>query len=105
MQYKTIVLELIQQRPEWHEALRGTRTLLATMERYAQMLKESHMRWQETLTHARPGSHPNQIASEALELALQEITDSLPHEPPPIETNAPSPESPPSDLPHPTSRD
>lgn len=102
MQYKTIVLELIQQRPEWHEALRSSRTLLATMEHSAQMLKASHTRWQETLAKSQPESHPNQIASKALELALEEITASLPRESPPIEIST---EHSPLDLLHPTSPD
>ena len=80
MQYKTIVLELLQQRTELHEQLRRERKLLSTMEFYANELKESHDAWKEMLTQSRPGSDLCQINSEALELALRELEDRLPSE-------------------------
>ena len=73
MQYKTIVLELLKERTELHEQLRLTRRLLPTMETCARELKASHEIWKETLARANPGSDPIQIASEALELALNEL--------------------------------
>ena len=82
MQYKTIVLELLQQRPEMHEQLRKDRKLLPTLEIYARELKTSHEAWKEILSQARPGSDPSQIASEALEMALKELEDRLPSESP-----------------------
>ena len=78
MQYKTIVLELLRERTELHEQLRLTRRLLPTMETCALELKASHETWKETLAEARPDSDPSQIASEALELAIQELEDRLP---------------------------
>ncbi len=78
MQYKTIVLELLQQRPEMHEQLRKDRKLLTTMESYARDLKSSHEAWKETLGQERPGSDQSQIASEALEMALKDLEDRLP---------------------------
>ena len=78
MQYKTIILELLQQRPEIHDHLRKNRMLLQTLEFYAKELKTSHEAWKETLDQARPGSDPTQIASEALEMALKELEDRLP---------------------------
>ena len=78
MQYKTIVLELLKQRTELHEQLRLTRRLLPTMETCAKELKASHEAWKETLSQARPDSEPSQIASEALELALNELENRLP---------------------------
>lgn len=78
MQYKTIVLELLQQRPEIHEQLRMNRRLLPTVELYARELKASHETWKETLGQERPGSEPSQIASEAMEMALKELEDRLP---------------------------
>ncbi len=78
MQYKTIILELLQQRPEMHEQLRKERKLLTTLEFYARELKESHEAWKETLCQQRPSSDQSQIASEALELALKELEDRLP---------------------------
>ncbi len=85
MQYKTIVLELLKQQTELHERLRSQRQLLTTLETYALELKASHEAWKETLSQAKPGSDPSQIASEALEMAIQELRDRLPCEAPPDE--------------------
>jgi hypothetical protein len=82
MQYKTIILELLKQRPQMYEQLRKERKLLATMERFAKELKASHLAWKELLSPLRPGSDESQIASEALEMALKEIQDHLPSESP-----------------------
>lgn len=78
MQYKTIILELLRQRPEMHEQLRKSRKLLPAMEFYAKELKTSHEAWKETLSEAKPGNDRSQIASEALEMALKEMGDRLP---------------------------
>ena len=82
MQYKTIILELLQQRPEMHERLRQERILMATMERYARDLRTRHLEWKELLLERQPDSEPSQIASEALEMALKELEDHLPPESP-----------------------
>jgi hypothetical protein len=78
MQYKTIVHELLLARTELHEQLRLTRRLKPTLETCARELKASHEAWKDQLSQARPGSDPSQIASEALEMALQELEDRLP---------------------------
>ncbi len=78
MQYMTIIHELLQQQPRTHEQLRKSRKLLATVERYAKELKASHEAWKKMLEPLRPGSHPVQIASEALEIALKETEHHLP---------------------------
>jgi uncharacterized protein YhaN len=78
MQYKTIVLELLKERTELHEQLRQTRRLLPTLETCSRELKASHETWKETLEQGNPGSAPNQIASEALEMAIKELEDRLP---------------------------
>ena len=83
MQYKTIILELLQQRPKMHERLRKNRELLSALELYAHELKTSHETWKELLSGLRPGSDQSQIASEALEMALKELEDRLPFAPPP----------------------
>ncbi len=80
MQYKTIVLELLRQRPKMHEQLRQQRMLLSAVELYAKELKSSHQTWKVTLSHQRPGSDPIQTASEAMEMALSEMEDRLPTE-------------------------
>ena len=54
MQYKTIVFELLQQRPEMHEQLRKDRKLLPALEFYAKGLKASHEAQKILLAQARP---------------------------------------------------
>ena len=44
MQYKTIVLELLQQRTEMHDQLRRERKLLPAMEQFARELKTATRR-------------------------------------------------------------
>ena len=85
MQYKTMVLELLQQRPQIHDRLKASRTLLPTMERLAEGLKSSHDEWKNHLQQANPGSSPDQIASEAMELALKELESVLSSVSPPDE--------------------
>ncbi len=80
MQYKTLIHELLQQRPQMHDQLRKDRKLLPAMELYARELKRNHEAWKELLSQLRPGSDPSQIASEALEIALKELEDRLPSE-------------------------
>jgi len=88
MKYKTIILELLQQRTQLHEQLRKTRRLLPTLELYARELRESHLAWKTSLSEANPGSDPSQIASEAMEMALKELEDRLPPASPQDETEA-----------------
>ena len=83
MQYKKIVLELLQQRTEMHDQLRKERKLLPAMEQFARELKTSHLAWKEQLSGLRPGSDPSQIASEAMEMAVKELEDRLPPVSPP----------------------
>jgi hypothetical protein len=77
MQYKTIIHELLQQRPQMCAELRKSRQLLPTLERYAKELKTSHEAWKQMLVQMRPGSDATQIAGEALEMALKEMEDHL----------------------------
>lgn len=77
MQYKTIVLELLQQMPGTYQQLRKEQMLLPTLQRFAGKLKNLHEAWKELLTQSRPGSDPSQIASEALEFALKEVEELL----------------------------
>ena len=78
-QYKTIVLELLQEQyPALHEQLRRERMLLPALNGYAASLKRHHDTWMERLSQKRPDSDPVQIASEAMELALLDLRDDLP---------------------------
>ena len=85
MLYKTIVLRLLEERPQIHAQLRQNRQLLPTLERLARELKTSHEACKEQLSQAKPGSDASQVASAALEMALKELEDSLPTESPPDE--------------------
>jgi hypothetical protein len=80
MHYKTIIMELLEQRPRMREELRQSRKLLPTLEFYASELKDSHEDWKDRLLQAKPESDPSQIASEAMELALKDLQDHLPSE-------------------------
>ena len=76
--YKTIALELICQLPDLYEELRSTKRLLPAMDAYALELREAHRYWKEQLARAHPGGDPSRTASEALELAIEELRDRLP---------------------------
>jgi hypothetical protein len=82
MLYKTIILELIQDRPELYERLRSTKRLLPALDAYATDLKTSHETWKGMIGRQRPDSDPARIASEALELAIEELRGRLPSESP-----------------------
>ncbi len=90
MQYKTILLALLQERQELHERLRQERRLLPALNLYANELRTCHLAWKERLAAARPASADSQIASEALELALQELEERLPAASPTEECPRPS---------------
>jgi hypothetical protein len=90
MRYKTIIHELLQDRyPALHERLRRERTLLATLDRLAIELKDAHSAWMNQLRRANPDRDYGQIASEALELATEDLQRRLPSESPPDETDGP----------------
>jgi len=79
LQYKTIILEFLEQHPEVLSELRRKRMLLPALNVYASQLKARQEAWIEQLSRTRPESDPSQIASQALEIALKEILeDSLP---------------------------
>jgi hypothetical protein len=80
MHYKTMVLDLLEDRPRLRERLQKERKLLLTVESVADSLKKRHEVWMRQLERSQPPSHPSQIASEALELALAELSDNLPPE-------------------------
>jgi hypothetical protein len=86
MLYKTICLQMIQDRPQLYEQLLHKRILLATLERYALQLRTRHLMWKGLLSQAQPDISESQIASEALELALQELESDLPSASPQDET-------------------
>lgn len=81
MLYKTIVLELLQERQEYYEQLRSSKRLLPAMDAYAASLKASHEAWTDRLDLMRPAASAAQTSSEALELAIEELKAGLPSGP------------------------
>ena len=63
MQYKTIILELLESHPKLHKYLRLSRKLLLELDRYATDLRVEHLRWQGL----------GLDSSQALELAVEEL--------------------------------
>jgi hypothetical protein len=88
MHYKTIILELLQQRPALHRQLRASRTLLPTLNRYATALKARHDALTHQLAQEKPESSPDQLSGAALEIAVQELRNGLPAESPPSDAEA-----------------
>jgi len=78
MQYKTIVLELLQEQAGLYDQLRSSKRLLPAMDAYATELKTIHDGWKERIGREEPGRDPRQITAEALELAIEELRDRLP---------------------------
>ncbi len=90
MHYKTIVLELLQEQyPILHELLRREQTLEISLDEYASELKTAHLAWIEALHRANPETGARQVASEAMELAIEHLQGCLPCELPPDETEKP----------------
>lgn len=83
MHYKTMILAILEDRPQMHERLRRERTLLSTMGRYARELRASHEAWKGRLAQERTADQASLIAGEALEMALAELLTRLPPESPP----------------------
>jgi hypothetical protein len=80
MQYKTIVLSLLEQRPVLYDRHRRLRTLLEVLDRYSLELKSRHEGWKDRLRQTRPDSDESQLTAEALEIALKELEERLPTE-------------------------
>ena len=55
MLYKTICLQMIQDRPEMYDRLISNRTLLPTLERFARQAESSHQAWKERLLRGEAG--------------------------------------------------
>jgi hypothetical protein len=78
MQYKTIILSLLEQRPALYGQLCRQRTLLAALECHSLELKTRHEGWKDRLRRAKPDSDESQVSAEALEIALKELEELLP---------------------------
>ena len=82
MQYKTIVMELIEQRPHLHEKLKRERKLLSTMERVARELKASREEIRRDLASEQPHMEASLISSQAMAMAISELEARMPPERP-----------------------
>jgi hypothetical protein len=79
MNYKTVVLELLEQDQDRYERLRQRR-LLATLNALAEELRSRHHHWMDALRPTRRDSDPAQLSTEAMELALSDLRERLRHE-------------------------
>lgn len=77
MPYKTTILELLQRQPKLHEKLRQERMLLPALDSCALALKTRHEALKEQLSREKPDLDPSQIASAAMEIAVQEMEGRL----------------------------
>ncbi len=73
MLYKTMLLEMIQQRPTLYDQLLSQRKLREALDSYAAELSHRHAAWEEVIRSTPLAASPSQIASAALELALQDL--------------------------------
>jgi hypothetical protein len=78
MNYKTIVLKLLLERPRACRRLKRDRLLFEAVNRYEARLKADHKAITQDLLQMRPNADPTQIASEALEIALKDLVETLP---------------------------
>ncbi len=81
MQYKTIGMELLEQRPVLHESLKRERRLLKTIESLARELKATHEQFISDLSGQQPPQNQSGtfsgISSQAMEMAIAELQDRL----------------------------
>ncbi|MGO9470507.1 MAG: hypothetical protein ACLQVF_40970 [Isosphaeraceae bacterium] len=86
MRYITICQEMLEEQyPMLCDRLKKERRFLAALKGCALDLKDSHVAWMNELRRANPQRSIDQIASEALELALETLKGDLPFESPKIE--------------------
>src|SRR5689334_13336857 len=77
MQYKTIVLGLLEQQPTLYQQLIVNKTLGQMLQQLATALGHCHQYWIEKLQRVRAVSDQTQRTSRALELALRELEEDL----------------------------
>ena len=77
MQYKTIVMELLEQNPELHNQLKQNRKLLQTIDAMALELKLRHEQTIAELAEQQPGVAYSVICSQATEIVISELQERL----------------------------
>ena len=80
MPYKTIILSLLEQHPVIYQALKSNGTLLTALDSYAQTLQERHDYWAAQLSGKQPQGSAQTLRSQAMELAIRDVRESLPTE-------------------------
>jgi hypothetical protein len=74
MHGKTLALELLESEfPALSERLARERALLKALDRYSSELEASHDRWRVELSRRWRASDQGRIASEALELSIEDL--------------------------------
>jgi hypothetical protein len=79
MQYQSIILQLIQDRPGLYKRLRQEHQLLQTVQLLAAELRQTHLDCQRQLRQDQPHLAEEQISSLAFEIALTEYLELLHH--------------------------
>ena len=77
MQYKTIMMELLEQSPALNSQLKKNHQLLATIEAMARELKRNHERIIGELTDRQLDGGSSGISSQAMEIAVAEMQERL----------------------------
>ena len=77
MQYKTIVMELLEQNPELHNHLKQNRKLLETIDTMALELKLRREQTIAELAEQQPDVEYSVICSQATEIAIAELQQRL----------------------------
>jgi hypothetical protein len=77
MQYKTIVLELINQYPKLKSHLESNRSLLSTVEQRGHQLRESHLTILAELQSRQPKPSHDLLRQQAGEIAISQLQDEL----------------------------
>jgi hypothetical protein len=76
--YKTIVLEFLKEHhPALHERLRANRRLQRTVNAYAAYLKSKHIAWRDSLLPGGQWGNASQVSRQAMEIALEDMQESL----------------------------
>lgn len=73
MHYKTIILGLMDQHPDWFDQVSRDRSLLTTLHELAEQLQTRHQFWQAACLETNPHCDPVQLPNMALELAIEEL--------------------------------
>lgn len=77
MQYQTIVLGILQDRPLLQNELVANNSLSSTTEKLATQLRDNHLLILGQLQQAEPNQSPIQLSSEAMEIAVNQLLELL----------------------------